>query len=360
MNRKNMLSRLLTVTAVVALMTATARAQTPISLADVTSPGDPISSSSPNFPAGEAPQFAIDNDAGTKFLNFDEENVFLTVTPSVGSTVVTGVSFVTGNDSPERDPVNYDVLGSNDGANYTLIKNGFIDLPFDRGQRGSAGFYNEIAYTSYRVKVNNIRDVGAANSVQYAELELSGTLANVTPGFIADVLNGASVEPSSGNFPGGENPANVIDNDFGTKYLNFDETGTFLTFTPLLTQTVVTELAITSANDAPERDPASFLLAGSNDGVNFTTISDGSFPDFTARFQEQVVTFSNDTAYQFYRLTIPTIRDAGAANSIQFAEVRLGGTSASVVTVPEPATASLLSGGIMIVGAFVIRRRGSA
>src|SRR3954451_15556834 len=66
---------------------------------------------------------------------------------------------------------------------------------------------------------------------------------------------GDPIVPSSMNFPATENPANAIDNTAATKYLNFDKLNTGFTVTPSHgPRSVVTSVALTSANDAPERD----------------------------------------------------------------------------------------------------------
>ena len=49
-------------------------------------------------------------------------------------------------------------------------------------------------------------------------------------------------------------------------------------------------------------------------------------------------------AYLSYRLTFPTLKDAGAANSMQIGEVELLGAVAE--SVPEPGTLALLALGI--------------
>jgi len=64
----------------------------------------------------------------------------------------------------------------------------------------------------------------------------------------------------------GEGVTNAIDNNTSTKYLNFDKLNAGFTVTPANGPVVVTGLRLTSANDAPERDPTSFVLSGSNDG----------------------------------------------------------------------------------------------
>jgi len=62
----------------------------------------------------------------------------------------------------------------------------------------------------------------------------------------------------------------------------------------------VAGLGLTSANDAPDRDPATFVLSGSNDGgATFTEIASGDVPAFGARFERQAV------ASQMMRATRP-------------------------------------------------------
>ena len=69
---------------------------------------------------------------------------------------------------------------------------------------------------------------------------------------------------------------------------------------------MVTGLGLTSANDGPERDPASFVLSGSNDGgATFTEIATGDIAAFGERFERQEVSFDNSTAYTTYRVSLP-------------------------------------------------------
>ena len=139
---------------------------------------------------------------------------------------------------------------------------------------------------------------------------------------------GDAAVPTSDNHPAGEHAGLAIDNDSSTKYLNFDKLDTGLTITT--GGGVVTGLGLTSANDAPERDPASFVLSGSNDGgATFTEIATGDIAAFGERFERQEVSFDNSTAYTTYRVVFPTVANAGAANSMQIAEIELLGTAAA-------------------------------
>lgn len=153
------------------------------------------------------------------------------------------------------------------------------------------------------------------------------------------------IRPTSYNTPGAEKWPNVLDKNSATKYLNFDKLNTGFTVIPAAGNTLVTGLALTSANDAPERDPSSYLLEGSNDGVKFTVISSNAAPAFTARFQRKEVAFANTTAYGMYRVTFPTVVNASTANSMQIADVELLGTATSgnlnLKFAPVPITTSV-------------------
>jgi hypothetical protein len=87
--------------------------------------------------------------------------------------------------------------------------------------------------------------------------------------------------------------------------------------------TVVQGLRLTTANDAPARDPMTFTLEGAYtaDGP-WTLIASGNTGLDTARFTTAPdILFANETGYSHYRLLFPTVRDAAAANSMQIGEV---------------------------------------
>ena len=126
--------------------------------------------------------------------------------------------------------------------------------------------------------------------------------------------------------------------DVSQKYLNFLDLGSGFIVTPQVGATVVTGMRFYTANDAVERDPASFVLEGADDPAGpFTLIAEGPLDlpsgrngggatalDPSSSFN-QTVSFANDVAYTSYRVTFPTLKDADAANSMQIAEVELLG-----------------------------------
>jgi len=148
-------------------------------------------------------------------------------------------------------------------------------------------------------------------------------------------MPGDAVVPTSDNHPAGEHAGLAIDNNAATKYLNFDganDNASGLTITT--GGGVVTGLGLTSANDAPDRDPTSFVLSGSNDGgATFAEIASGDVPGFLDRFERRTVSFDNDVAYTTYQLIFPTT--AGPSTCcMQIAEIELLGTAAEAAPTP--------------------------
>lgn len=149
-----------------------------------------------------------------------------------------------------------------------------------------------------------------------------------TPALPGNVLSkDDTIVPSSANSPGAEGVAKVIDGDSKTKYLNFDKLNTGFTVTPKAGSSVITGISITTANDAPERDPATWQILGSNDGTTFEAIASGSVNANPARFRTETLAFSNTKAYTTYKVVFPTVVNAAKANSMQVAEVALLGTA---------------------------------
>jgi hypothetical protein len=141
---------------------------------------------------------------------------------------------------------------------------------------------------------------------------------------------GDPILATSDNSPGSEGVANAIDNS-PTKYLNFDRLNAGFSVAPSIGETLITGLTLTSANDAPERDPASYELSGGSSLAGpWTLIASGSVPAFATRFDKEAISFANSTPYSAYKLIFPTVVGPGG-NSMQISEVEFIGES----TVPD-------------------------
>lgn len=332
-------------------------------------PGDPIvgidrDSSASSYPGAESPGKAFDGLTNTKYLNFAKDNSGFIVTPA-SATVVQSLALTTANDSAERDPASYQIFGTNapivstDNSNgdleaWTLISEGSLSLPAERMTAVPAiNFSNSTAYASYRVVFPTLKNSAATNSMQIAEVGLYES----TDGTGANVLASGSVAAVdldhvfTSNYPAAEDPTKLIDGLASSKYLNFGKTNTGFIVSPTQAdKTVVTGVQFTSANDAPERDPMTWALFGTDDAVtsaanswgdaeNWTLIATGDTGLTTNRGElAPLAAFANTDAYSSYRVVFTSLRNAGGANSMQVAEVQLFGS-----VVPEPATLALLT-----------------
>jgi hypothetical protein len=305
---------------------------------DVTQPGDPIIPSSSNSPGSEGVANAID-DQQTKYLNFDSRTPNnppsgFVVSPSIGRTLVTGMTILTANDAPERDPKMVLLEGSNDptisaynAGTWEPIVTNDVPAVTARFFKHTVLFDNFKPYRHYRwVSLTTASPNGCC--MQVAEVELLGTGAPV------DVTQpGDALIPSSSNSPGSEGVANAIDNQ-QTKYLNFDSRTpnnppSGFVVTPSIGASTVIGMSILTANDAPERDPKDVRLEGSNDDTiasynsgTWEVITEVTFPATTARFAKQEVYFPNQKSYKHYRwVSLSTQTPNGCC--MQVAEVEL-------------------------------------
>jgi hypothetical protein len=105
---------------------------------------------------------------------------------------------------------------------------------------------------------------------------------------------------AGGSSPGNETPDRLLDNSTGTKWLSFEPTGTFYQFQFAGgVRNAVNGYTITSANDASERDPYSWVLQGSNDGTNWVAVDTRTAQIFSARHETRLYEFANNTAYEY-------------------------------------------------------------
>ena len=325
---------------------------------DVLSPGDPILAidfdgvSGSASPGAEGPGNVLDGNSATKYLNFGVTDTGFIVTPTASS-IVHSFTLTTANDAVERDPASWEIYGTNDpitstnhsngsAENWSLIGSGALALPDIRLTLGpTVSFANSTAYSSYRMIFPTLKNAAAANSMQIADVGFfassNGTGANILTGAtnILAVRIGELISQS--DYPGGQSPVQALDRDTATKYLNFGKEDSGFIVTPSAGATAVNGFQITTANDFPVRDPASWELYGSNDpvtsednsfgdGENWTLVDSGALALPAERFTAgAVVAVDNTTTYSSYRMVFPTLKDtAGAgADSIQYSEIQL-------------------------------------
>lgn len=142
---------------------------------------------------------------------------------------------------------------------------------------------------------------------------------NSTPVVISNIF------PTSNNSPAGEGATNAFDGNVNTKYLNFDKKNAGVTVR-LSQGRVVQKFTLTTANDFSGRDPTSYKLYGSNDGVNWTLIKQDTVSLSEQRFwTSPEIAVANTTAYVYYFILFPTTKSGDGCglncDSMQIAEV---------------------------------------
>jgi hypothetical protein len=142
---------------------------------------------------------------------------------------------------------------------------------------------------------------------------------NSTPVVISTIF------PTSNNSPFGEGATQAFDGNVNTKYLNFDKKNAGVTV-KLSQGRVVQKFTITTANDFSGRDPTSYKLYGSNDGVNWTLIKQDSLSLSEQRFwTSPEIAVANTNAYVYYFILFPTTKAGEGCglncDSMQIAEV---------------------------------------
>ena len=333
-----------------------------------------------NYPSpNETPAKLIDGLVASKYLNFGHSGSGIIVTPAA-TTAVESFQLTTANDAPARDPSSWELWGftgalasadNSGGLNepWTLIDAGGVTLPgnptIGNDQRGVLGPLVDVnsggvGYQHYKMIFPTIKDLSRANSMQVAEMQLfsdnAGTTGILAP---ANPVLGVNFGFES-RYPNGERPALAIDQVATTKYLNFGEDRSGLIITNAEGAATVLNMRLTTAGDAPERDPGSFELWGSNnliasqdntDGLNdedwdiitagLLTLPDGRLNSST------VVPINATVAYNSFKLVFPTVKNGATANSMQIADVQL-------YIVPEPATLALAL--VAAIGAGICRR----
>ncbi|MDP9792901.1 hypothetical protein J2S43_001413 [Catenuloplanes nepalensis] len=183
-------------------------------------------------------------------------------------------------------------------------------------------------------------------AVVLAAAGVAGAGAVILPTFAGTVAPGLTGDGGTvtAQHPGGsaaEDIGKLIDGDEATKYLTHSRTG-WVQY-EATAAAVVDRYALTSANDAPDRDPRDWTLAGSADGTAWTTLDTRSGETFGARAATRGFLVSGTpAAYRFYRLTVTANNGSPA---LQMAEWRLWPAGDGIPAAPSGLTAAAVGTG---------------
>ena len=147
---------------------------------------------------------------------------------------------------------------------------------------------------------------------------ISGISGVPNTAILGNIMEHVTQITASGENPPGEIAAAIGDGDLTSKWLVFANTG-WVQFK--LDQAIaVKRYAVSSANDAPERDPVNWNLEGSQDGSSWTAINTQINQSFADRLETHEYNFPNTTAYLYYRFNVT---QNNGANIVQVAELQL-------------------------------------
>jgi len=112
--------------------------------------------------SNEGSPHLVDGDLNTKYLTFSFPPVFWFQEQFASAQVVNAYTFTSGNDSPDRDPMDWNLVGSNDGVTWdTLdVRVGEVFPGRNLTQHYTANNNSNKAYTYYRVNVTKKQDGG--------------------------------------------------------------------------------------------------------------------------------------------------------------------------------------------------------
>jgi hypothetical protein len=329
-----------------------------------------------NWPSAESPDKVVDANTGSKFLIFRNSNAGVILKPTNSNLVFNRLSLSTANDASERDPASYIIYGSSSdltgsaGTNISIsslteIASGNVTMQSAR----SAGptviqFANNVAYTSYVVVFPTVRNPTGNNLTQISEIQLS---QGTNPPLAVAMADARGGQLSGGNFTFGsigrtspgtnwdasEPPDHAMDGNVNTKFMIFRSTGAGLIASPQAGAARMNTLTLWTANDSPERDPASYEVYGFPTRITQTSgtlaVSDGTLlgsgtmtlPS-TRNSGPVQVTFNNSAAYASYLVVFPTVKNSPSTNMTQFSELQFSynglpdfALSASTITVAE-------------------------
>jgi lysophospholipase L1-like esterase len=217
-----------------------------------------------------------------------------------------------------------------------------------RGFGGADKVINVPANTSWtKVSVGNIVVTNSQCEIHIYSKANAGNWAvfdeiTLTPEGVVEpdrTEDGGTLTVRSENIPN-EAKGNLIDNNASSKWLDFSSSSWIQYQFASAKSYAINKYTITSANDAPERDPATFTLSGSNNGSTWVVIDSKTAQTWNGRGVTNEYTLNNTTGYLYYRFDV----NAQSGTIMQIAEIELFGPEAPIslpsVSVTSPANNS--------------------
>ncbi len=288
------------------------------------------------FGGGETPDKAVDGDHSTKWLDFragrdvaPEARAAAYVDFRLENPVaVFGYRWYTAGDNnlyQGRRPVSWRLLSSDDGGATWTTLDAVAD--YDTTTESQALAYEKyFGYSRVKFRVDGIR-TPSKGEMQFSDLavfDMSGTRLLPDVDFVlacdTNIVNGKIYKSGTNGWH--EEPDKAVDvaadgsGRLDTKWLDPRPAECWWVELNTFAPAKVSGYRWSTANDAPDRDPVSWTLLGSNDGVNWDVID--QVVDANIPTDRQVAAFSNEVvALVFRESDIVELSGGGSATLTQ-------------------------------------------
>ncbi|MDR6941026.1 PKD domain-containing protein [Mucilaginibacter pocheonensis] len=155
------------------------------------------------------------------------------------------------------------------------------------------------------LSVRNSQGYWASKEVLLNVVDPSFDKTKVGENYFLTVGGTLTVSRDNGNGPNsGEGSLKVVDGKSDTKFFQSGFSGDLVMKFELNTVQVAGAYTLISANDSPDRDPKTWSLQGSEDGIKWITLDSRTNITFASRFERKLYHFNNNVAYKSYRLNV--------------------------------------------------------
>lgn len=173
-----------------------------------------------------------------------------------------------------------------------------------------------------RLLLNTTNAAGAINYQLEFKEKVSGSYAivPVTLGYTDNMFTGGTSSALGDNDPN-EGDEEAFDDNDNTKWLHFTGSATWLKYDLGSGNDVaLTKYEVTSGNDDDTRDPKDWTFQGSDNDSDWDDLDTVTGETFASRKLTKSYTFTNTTAYRYYRFYIDA--NNGSASITQLSEIR--------------------------------------
>ncbi|MEV1081292.1 glycoside hydrolase N-terminal domain-containing protein [Streptomyces sp. NPDC050211] len=283
--------------------------------AKVTAPGGPYRTSS-----SEGVEKSYDGNASTKWCIDGPGSRVQWQVELPEPVAVASYRLTSANDVPQRDPQEWTLSGSADGADWTTLDSRTLAAPFE--SRFQTKEFTCATSGSYRFYRFDFVPKAGVSHFQVSEIGLSG----VDLGGAALYLSSPSGHSEGSGAGAGAQAMDIscsVDRDPATVWRVDAAAPTVVWQADLPRAVAVTAYTLTAAPDRPQDDPRRWTLEASQDGRAWVTLdTQNPGAPFADRGETRTFRITNSTAYRTYRLTFTP---GGSSTGFQIAEVALEG-----------------------------------